>query len=453
MTEPADLPIAFIDDDVAVREAHTALLEAAGFEVESFAKAEAFLARHVDGLFGVLITDVRLPGIDGLALLTRCREIEPGLPVILITGHGDVAMAVEAMQKGAYDFIEKPFFAERLIEAIRRALERRQLEIENRRLRQALALARGLERSMIGISSGIRVVRQLVARLADTSTDVLILGETGTGKEVVARALHEQSSRRDKPYVALNCGALPESIFESELFGHEAGAFTGATKRRIGKIEYASGGTLFLDELESMPLALQVKLLRVLQERVVERLGGNALIPVDCRIVAATKADLLALAREGRFRADLTYRLNVVTLALPPLRERREDIAPLYLHFLREAAVRHELPIPDIAPQKLLALAAQDWPGNVRELRNAAEREVLGLGIIACPDMPENLHEQVDRFERALIIDALTRCESRVSHAADLLGVPRKTLYDKLRRHGLAPRRETGDEAVPERAA
>jgi two-component system C4-dicarboxylate transport response regulator DctD len=385
----------------------------------------------------VLVTDVRLPGMDGLALLQRVVAIDPDLPVILVTGHGDVSMAVEAMRAGAYDFIEKPFAPERLLDIVRRALEKRRLVLENRALRRQLEQTTGVD-GLLGNSPGMSRVRELVAELADTDVDVLVHGETGTGKERVARGLHESGRRRQGNFVAINCAALPESVFESEMFGVEPGAYTGATRSRAGKIEHAHGGTLFLDEIEGMPLALQAKLLRVLQERVVERLGSNRLIQVDCRIVAATKVDLAAESRAGRFRADLYYRLNVVTLSLPPLRERREDIPLLFHAFCLQAAERYRRPPPQVTPQVTDWLLSGDWSGNVRELQHAAERFVLGLGqpeLVAATG--RSLPQRVGAFEQSLIESALANSRGDVAAAADALGVPRKTLYDKLAKLGI----------------
>jgi two-component system C4-dicarboxylate transport response regulator DctD len=282
-------------------------------------------------------------------------------------------------------------------------------------------------------------IRQLVATLAPTGVDILLNGETGSGKEVVARAIHEASGRRGA-FVAINCGALPETVFESELFGHEAGAFTGAGKRRIGRIEHANGGTLFLDEIESMPLNLQVKLLRVLQERSVERLGSNTAIPVDCRLVAASKSDLKAASAAGQFRADLYYRLNVVSIDLPPLRQRREDIPLLMAQFLQEAASRYQRPLAAWTPADLARWTAHDWPGNVRELKNVADRWALGLPDALAPVLESGalaLNAQVDAAERQIIAAALRRCDGNVAQAAELLQTPKKTLYDKLTRHAL----------------
>jgi two-component system C4-dicarboxylate transport response regulator DctD len=286
-------------------------------------------------------------------------------------------------------------------------------------------------------------LREQIGALAATKADVLILGETGAGKEVVARALHDLSNRRNGPFVAINAGALAESVVESELFGHEPGAFTGAQKRRIGKFEFANGGTLFLDEIESMSLDVQVKLLRLLQERVVERLGGNQQIPLDIRVIAATKEDLRQSADQGRFRADLYYRLNVAPLRIPPLRERGEDALMLFQHFADAAALRHGLGKHELQPGQRALLLRHNWPGNVRELQNAAERFALGLELaLEGNEAPASsssggLSEQVENFERALIAAELTRSHSSMRSLAEALGLPRKTLHDKLRKHGL----------------
>ncbi len=339
------LRVLFVEDEPLVRQATAQSLELAGFAVLALPSAEAAMPHLSADFPGVLVTDVRLGGASGLDLLQHSRNVAPGVPVILVTGHGDITMAVQAMREGAYDFIEKPFGADRLTETVRRALERRALELENLALRRELA-GQAAGTRIIGRSPAMGQVRDLIANVAATDVPVMINGETGTGKELVARSLHALSTRRDAPFIALNCGAVPEAIFESEMFGHEPGAFTGAGKRRIGKLEHASGGTLFLDEIESMPLALQVKLLRVLQEGTLERLGSNASVPIDVRIVAAAKGDMEALVAQGAFRQDLLYRLNVVTIPLPPLRERREDIVPLFEHFMLVAAVRYQRPAP-----------------------------------------------------------------------------------------------------------
>ena len=435
----AELTVFLVEDDAAVRKGCEQALSLADIPVRGFAHGEAMLAALAAGNPALVVTDVRLPGKDGLDLLRELRQHDRELPVLLMTGHGDVAMAVEAMRQGAYDFIEKPFPSERLIAAVRSALEKRALIVENRQLKERIG-DNGVAR-IIGQSPAMQRIRQLVGTLAPTGVDILLNGETGSGKEVAARAIHEASHRRG-PFVAINCGALPETVFESELFGHEAGAYTGAGKRRIGRIEHANGGTLFLDEIESMPLNLQVKLLRVLQERSVERLGSNAAIPVDCRLIAASKIDLKAASDAGQFRADLYYRLNVVSLDLPPLRQRREDIPLLMAHFLHEAAQRFQRPPASWTPADLARWSAHDWPGNVRELKNVAERWALGLpDALRGNDTPAvtalSLAEQVDAAERQIIESVLGQCAGNVAQAAEVLHTPKKTLYDKLARLGI----------------
>jgi len=438
------MQVLFIDDEEMIRISSRQTLQLAGIPVAICASADEALPFIVRDFAGIVVTDVRMPNIDGLALLSRCTEIDPELPVVIITGHGDVTMAVKAMREGAYDFIEKPFGTEHLVDVVRRALEKRRLVLENRNLRRALEHGGAVEGLILGRSPPIVAVRRLISEIADTDADVLVVGETGTGKELVARALHEAGPRRGKPFVALNCGALPEAVFESEVFGHETGAFTGAVKRRIGKIEHASDGTLFLDELESMPLALQVKLLRVLEQRVLERLGSNETVAVRCRMIAATKDNLLELSRQGRFRADLYYRLNVVTIDLPALSERREDIPLLFEHFSLQAALRYNRPAIPVPAAKLRRLMAQDWPGNVRELKNTADRFVLGIPAAssAASGAGESLPELLDRLEKQFVQEAMRAAGGNVLRAAEALGIPRKTLYDKLKRHGLTPASE-----------
>ncbi|MDT8997698.1 sigma-54 dependent transcriptional regulator [Paucibacter sp. APW11] len=432
--------VIFVEDDPPVRLSLSQTLELAGFSVVACASAEAALPHIAPGAQIVLVTDVRLPGMDGLALMERTLGTDASIPVVLITAHGDVAMAVRAMRSGAYDFLEKPFDPDRFVDTVRRALERRLLGAAVEDLRAQLQRACGLEAALLGNSPAMQQVRRQVLNLAGTSADVMILGETGTGKELVARCLHDQSPRRDRNFVAINCGGLPEALFESELFGHEPGAFTSAAKRRIGKLEHANGGTLLLDEIETMPVALQIKLLRILQERRLERLGSNEELPINVRFIAATKADLKELSDQQKFRGDLYYRLNVATLMLPPLRERREDIPLLFEHFVAQACARYERPAPELSPQKMRELMAHDWPGNVREVRNAADRFVLSIpdGEALDPAAASlSLAQQMDLVEKTLIEQALRRCQGRVPAAMELLGTPKKTLYDKLHRHGI----------------
>ncbi|WP_435101850.1 sigma-54-dependent transcriptional regulator [Arhodomonas sp. AD133] len=450
MNETETGPVLFVDDESAIRMAATQTLELAGYTVHAHERAEPALEAVSLEFPGVVVCDIKMPQMDGLTFLREALTIDRDLPVILITGHGDIAMAVGAMRDGAYDFVEKPYSPESLTEVVRRALDKRRLTLENRHLRQALAAHSAPGPRLIGQTRVIHRLRGLIHQIADTDADVLIHGETGTGKELVARSLHEQSPRREGNFVAVNCGAVPQELIESELFGHEAGAFTGARSRRIGKLEHASGGTLFLDEIESMPLAQQVQLLRVLQERTLTRLGSNQTISLNLRVVAATKVDLQEAAAMGNFREDLYYRLNVVALEIPPLRERREDIPLLFQHFALVAGHRYQREAPALTPHQRAALMRHQWPGNVRELRNVAERYVL-LGEHYAFDLDRvldnasddeaasmGLREQVERFERELIEQALRAQHGNISRTTETLGLPRKTLYDKMQKYGLS---------------
>lgn len=443
-TAPA-LEAILIEDEQSVREAIAQTLELGGFNVHACGSVEQAQAWLTPRFAGVIVTDVRLPGRSGLELLTQVTTLDPDLPVIVVTGHGDVSMAVDAMRAGAYDFIEKPFGAERLLETAHRAQEKRSLILENRRLKAAWVAHPDMP-SLIGQSAAIERVRTMIRSVGPTMVDILINGQTGSGKEVVARQLHLASGRQG-PFVAINCGALPESVFESEIFGHEAGAFTSAQKRRIGKLEYAKGGTVFLDEIESMPLALQVKLLRVLQERRLERLDGNDAIAIDCRIIAASKANLLQMSAQGSFREDLYYRIGVVSIDLPRLNERREDIPLLLAHFIQGAALRFQRPLPQWSLAQMAQWQTRDWPGNVRELRNFADRLVLGVAegvaehVHGAPgDLPQgaSLPQQLEVYERMLIAGMLEASGGNVASAADRLGLPKKTLYDKIKKYQLA---------------
>ena len=437
--------IILIDDEDEVRLSVAQTLELEGFSVTAFAEPEKALDHITANFAGIVVTDLKMPRMDGLAVLNYSMGLDVDLPVVIVTAHGDIPAAVQAMRDGAYDFMEKTENPERLVDIARRALEKRALVLENRDLRHALDSNSELERQIIGQTQCIENLRKLTLDLANMDVDVLLVGETGTGKEVAARCLHDFGGRRKKPFVALSCGALAESVIESELFGHEAGAFTGAHKRRIGKIEYAEGGTLFLDEIESMPQSVQVRLLRVLQERTLERVGGNEPIAVDVRVVAASKIDLRAAANDGSFREDLLYRLQVAQISLPPLRDRIEDAPLLFRHFTQLAAKRYRRPVPEISMDKVDELVAQLWPGNVRELRNSAERFVLGLDD---PDSPSQVKYDEDNvsnalssrlacFERTTIIAALKDHEGRIGETALALGLPRKTLYLRMQKYGL----------------
>jgi len=359
-----NLKVLFVEDDAAVRLGGTQALRLSGLEVQSFERAEHALRYIEFGFPGILVSDLRLPGMSGLALLEHTVGTDASLPVILVTGHGDIPMAVDAMRRGAYDFVEKPYSSEQLVDVSQRALEKRRLTLELASVRQALAHRDNIEARILGRSPAIERLRQMILELADADANALILGETGTGKELVARSLHDYGHRKAKNFAAINCAGIPELLFESEVFGHEAGSFTGAIKRRIGKIEYARGGTLFLDEIETMQMSLQVKLLRLLQEKKFERVGSNDLLEMDCRIVAGSKADLLALSSTNHFRDDLYYRLGVMVLEIPPLRERREDIPLLFEHFVVRAAAEYNRPIPDISPAQRHDLMSRPWGGT-----------------------------------------------------------------------------------------
>ncbi|TDT93464.1 MULTISPECIES: sigma-54-dependent transcriptional regulator [Azorhizobium] len=435
------MDVAFIDDDEILRAANVQALMLAGLTVAPFGSAQAALDA-IDPTFpGVVVSDVRMPRIDGLELFRRLRKVDPELPVILITGHGDIAMAVEAMREGAYDFLAKPYAGDRLLGSIRHALEKRRLVLENRELKRA-AEAAGEEFPLLGADPAMERLRQTLRQLADADVDVLVEGETGSGKEVVANLLHRLSHRSTRPFVAVNCGALPETMIESELFGHEAGAFTGALKKRVGRIAFANGGTLFLDEIEAMSPALQVKLLRVLEAREVIPLGANEARKVDIRVVTASKIDLRELVRADKFREDLYYRLHVAAVRIPPLRERRSDIALLFGHFLAHAAKRFRREPPLVGRPVLDRLEAHDWPGNVRELMHYAERVALGLvdppaAAAVLPDTSLTLPQRVEAFEAEQIRAALATAQGDVQATVKALGIPRKTFYDKLHRHGI----------------
>lgn len=433
-----------VDDDSALRKAMCQTLELAGLDVTTFPSATLALEALSADFDGVVITDIRMPGMDGLEFFERLRRIDNDLPVIMITGHGDIRMAVEALRNGAYDFMTKPFPAERMVESAMRALEKRSLVMENRKLR-AVAEAGNDDLPLIGQTSAMQHLRSTLRHIAATDVDVLVAGETGSGKEVVATLLHRWSRRSSGNFVALNCGALPETVIESELFGHEPGAFTGAQKKRVGRIEHSSHGTLFLDEIESMPPAVQVKMLRVLETREVAPLGTNEVRPVDIRVVAAAKIDLGDPAKRGDFREDLYYRLNVVTLSIPPLRERREDIPLLFSHFLSRAAARFNRDVPQISADIHRHLTTHEWPGNVRELGHFAERVVLGVAnpppMIASASNAisgtDTLPERMDRLEAEIIRETLATHQGDVSRTVEALGIARKTFYDKLQRHNI----------------
>ncbi|WP_253663923.1 sigma-54 dependent transcriptional regulator [Vibrio sp. Y20_XG_PY13] len=435
--------IALIEDDDIVRQATSQWLQLAGFNVEAFSTGDAGKAAILSQDFDAVVSDVRLPDSDGLSILESLIDHHIQTPVILITGHGDVDMAVSALQKGAFDFIEKPFQPERLSQRVTEAVETYRAQTSTQDRQEYLASVSGLEEVLIGRSRVMQQLREQVAKLARIDTNVIIYGETGGGKELVATSLHKESQRKLHRFVPINCGAIPENLFESELFGHEPGAFTGASKRRIGKLEYADKGTLFFDEIESMPLSMQVKVLRSLQEHTVERVGGNQQINVDLRVIAAAKEDL---NDHEEFRQDLYYRLNVAQIYLPPLREREEDALILFEHFALQTN-SDSRPLSDADRNAVLSYA---WPGNVRELRNVAMRFALDDTVSVMEILssrPSSTTEetqagvplmiQLHNFERKVLHDSLVRHQGRINEVMQELDLPRRTLNQKMQKFGL----------------
>lgn len=430
--------VLLIDDDDQMRGSTAQALGLAGFKVEALTGGPEALALAAPGFNGAIVSDIRMPGMDGMTLLGRVHEIDPEIPVILFTGHAEVPLAVEAIRNGAYDFIEKPFVVQELANVIRRAIDHRALVLENRRLRAVAGKRDDIEARLPGRTQVMVDLRYRMRAIGASDADALIIGPTGVGKEVVARTLHDISSRAERPFIAINCAALPAALIESELFGHEAGAFPGALRPRYGKFEHARGGTVLLDEIGSMPLDLQAKLVRVLQERIITRLGSNDPVALDVRFIATSKADLAAPVQRGEFREDLFWRLNVAVLHVPPLSARREDIPLLFLQLMRESAARHNLPEREVPAAFLSDLAAREWPGNVRELRNLAERMVLGLeDPLSAGAEGARLPERVAEFERSLIAGAIAAHGGRLRAVYETLGISRKTLYEKMQKYGL----------------
>jgi DNA-binding NtrC family response regulator len=442
---PRTLRILIVDDEVVVRQSLESWFRQDGHSVDAAESGREALRLLAAKGYDIALVDVKMPGMDGLELQRRLAEADPDLTIVLMTAYASVESAVQAMKAGAYDYIVKPFDPDDLSALVRRAAERRSLRAENVRLKRSLEAATAPP-PLVGGSPAIRRVLELVASVAPTDATVLITGESGTGKELVARAIHAASPRRLNPLVAVNCGALPEGILESELFGHEAGAFTGARGRHAGKFETAEGGTVFLDEIAEVSPKVQVELLRVLEEKKVTRLGGSAPVAVDFRVVAATHRELSELVKQGRFRDDLYWRLNVFTIAIPPLRERPEDVPALVEHFLSRFAASMGRKPPRLAPEALEALAGYAWPGNVRELQNAIERALvvcsgpvveaahLPLAVTAAETpAPGSLAE----MEKAHVARVLEAQAWNITRAARVLGIDRVTLYNKIRRYGL----------------
>lgn len=431
--------IALVEDDDAFRSALAERLELAGLVVNVFASAEAALRNLTPRFDGVVVTDMRMPGLDGRQLIARLALVDPDLPVVMMTGHGDINEAVEAMKNGAYDFLAKPFAPERLIETLRRGLEKRALVLDNRRL--AAQVTEGeWSIPLSGESPQIVALRAAIQRLADAPVDVLIEGETGAGKEAVARAIHNAGLRRLGSFVAVPCGSLQEFGLEAQLMGHAAGAFPGAVRRREGQIEMSHQGSLFLDDIDMAPRAAQMMLLRVLEEREIMPLGEAAPRALDLRVLAATKSDPGQAVGRGDLREDLYYRLCGVRLRTPPLRERREDIPELFARFLDRTAGRlgrAPQPIDRTIRRRLLE---HDWPGNLRELANFASEVAVGIALSRDEsEEDQSLAGRVQRYEAELIREALSSSQGDIGRVTAALRIPRKTLYDKMTRHGIKP--------------
>jgi two-component system NtrC family response regulator len=441
-----------VDDEAAQLELVAGFLAKRGFEVIAERDARQALERYRREPVDAILTDQKMPGFSGLELLAAVRAINPEVAVIVMTAYGTIGDAVAAIRDGAADYLTKPLNLDELLHRLRQVRDRQQLVRENRELREALA-ERHRVQGIIGESGPMQEVLSIVRRVAPSDATVLIRGESGTGKELIAKAIHLASSRASGPLVRVNCAALPETLLEPELFGHEKGAFTGAAATRRGRFELAHGGTLLLDEIGDLPPSLQVKLLRVLQEREIERVGSSTPIAVDVRVIAATHRDLEALVREGRFRDDLYYRINVVTVTLPPLRDRREDIPRLLEHFLGVYAARNGKPIRGLTVEARDALLRYDYPGNVRELENLVERavvltrdDVVGVGdlplSLSAPehgraDETATLTAAVEGLERRMIREALARADGVQTRAAEALGISERVLRYKLRKYGL----------------
>ena len=438
--------ILLIDDEPMIRHSASQTLLLAGYEVLSFAEGATALTYLTSEFNGIVISDIRMPTMDGLEVLQHALHIDKDLPVILISGHADVATAVQAMRDGAYDLLEKPFAATQLLEVVKRALEKRRLTLENRTLKEELTSRERIGPRIIGQAPTIMSLRKMITRLAQVDTDVLIWGETGTGKELVARSIHEQSQRRIRNFITFNCASGNNQMLEQELFGYSAHT-QSAKIRSMGKIEAANGGTLFLDEIEHLPLNTQSALLRILQERFLEHTHRPKCTPVNCRLIASSPMDLKTAVEREEFRLELYYRLNVVSLEIPPLRTRADDIPLLFQHFVLVAAARCETEVPPLNHHALEVLLRHDWPGNVRELRNIAERYVLlgenynyDLGALMQSDTAltgDSLAEKVASFEKTLIRQALNQCKGNIRLATEQLNIPRKTLTDKMVKYGL----------------
>jgi len=444
--------ILVVDDEENLRRTLSVGLHQAGYEVETAASGTDAIARLPHAIYDIVITDVRMPGPDGLAVLEEVKRVHPATLVIMMSAYGSTDLAIEAVKRGAADYIAKPFRSDELVLTLRKAQERERLRRENARLRREVARAWGLE-SVVHRSAAMAEVLSMAEKVADFKTTVLITGESGTGKEVVARAIHQSSVRRDAPFVAVNCGAIPENLLESELFGHVKGAFTDAGRNKKGLFEEADGGTLFLDEVGELPVALQVKLLRVLQDSEIRRVGDVRTVTVDVRVISATSRDLDRDVEEGRFREDLFYRLNVIRIPIPPLRERREDIPVLAEHFFARHAARLGRRVARVSPGTMTFLEGLPWPGNVRELENAIERALVlsedgtvdegaFRGLPPAGDAADgveslSIKRAIRLIEEDLIRRALERTGGNRTHAARSLEISHRALLYKMKRYGL----------------
>ena len=432
-------PVIFIEDDDQLRAATTQALEIAGLPVKSFSRAEPAFETSSGAFDGAIVSDIRMPGMDGLELLAAIRSIDPDIPLILVTGHADVQIAVNALKNGAFDFLSKPFATDHLVAVVKRALEHRALQIENRRLRAA-AEANDAESPLIGASLPMAQLRSVIRQLAAADLDVLVEGETGVGKEVVAALLHRLGPRAGRPFIAVNCAALLESSFELALFGHAEDVVPQTRLARKGQIALSNHGTLLLDEIDSMPLTMQARLLRVLEEREVQPLGAERPEFLNLHVIATSKSDLEQAVVEGRFRADLFHRLAMTRLRVPSLREREDDVILLFDIFIEEAKAQLGKPDFKVDRSTLKQLKKRSWPGNIRELRNHAFSVVLGqakMGIVPRPGREKTLRERVADFEAEAIAEAFAETKGSVGEAIRRLGLPAKTFYDKASKLGL----------------
>ncbi len=438
--------ILIVDDELSVRKSLEEWFREDGFQVETAEDGEAALRKMPAGPYDIIVVDLKMPGMDGLTLQKRIREIDRDAAIIILTAYASVETAVEALKRGAFDYITKPVDPDDLSHVVQNALRQKELAEENLRLKEKVSELSG-PTPIVGESPKMRHVLELLQTVAETDSTVVIRGESGTGKELIARAIHAQSRRRFFPIVAVNCGSIPETLLESELFGHEKGAFTGAQYRRKGKIELANGGTLFLDEIGDISPKMQIDLLRVLETKRFTRLGGDQEVTSDFRLVCATNKDLEKLVEEKAFREDLYYRINVFTIQLPPLRERADDILALARHFMEKYARAMAKPPRTFSPEAEAAMLAYRWPGNVRELENAVERAmVIGQGpTIRREDLPLPLDQDpkdpkdltLDALEKEHIERVLAELDGNVTRSATVLGIDRATLYHKIKRYGI----------------